>query len=132
MSIIVDRYRINWARRYIREADADLSIAESDPLNAVSKSFALRAMRKSQIAVYYSLGVPERLASLVNQSIDNGTEVDDTAMHILVQMERLIQKDNRQAERLNKKVLIEEARFLLEIASKIVDLVIDERDEHSA
>ena len=132
MSIIVDSYRTNWARRYIREADADLSIAESDPLNAVSKSFALRAMRKSQIAVYYSLGVPERLASIVSQSRDRGSMIDDTAIHILVQMELLIQKDNRLAERLNRKVLIEEARFLLEIASKIVNLLIDEGDEQSA
>ena len=69
MSIIVDDYRINWARMYIREAEADLSIAEGSPIPAVS--LALLVMRKSQTAVYYSLGDPEYLASLVRQSIEN-------------------------------------------------------------
>ena len=132
MSIIIDNYRINWALRYIREADADLSIAEGEPINAVSKTFALRAMRKSQIAIYYSLGVPERLASLVSQSLDDRRRANDTTMHILVQMERLIQNANRLVERIDKMALLEEALFLLDIASKIVDLVIDESNEQPA
>ena len=132
MSIIVDDYSITWARRYIREAEADLSIAEGSPIPAVSIRLALLAMRKSQTAVYYSLGDPEYLASLVSQSIANEKKVKDTVMHILVQTERLIQRDNRLVEKLDKQPLVEAAHQLLEIASKIVDLVIDGAEEQSA
>ena len=59
-------------------------------------------------------------------------KVKDTVMRILVQMERLIQRDNRLAEKLDKQALVEEAHHLLEIASKIVDLVIDGAEEQSA
>lgn len=132
MSIIVDYYRINWARRYIREAKADLSIAKESPIIAVSISLALLAMRNSQTAVYYSLRNPRYLASLVSQSIKNEKKVKNTVMRILVQMERLIQRYNRLAEKLDKHALVEEAHHLLEIASKIVDLVIDGAEEQSS
>ena len=47
-------------------------------------------------------------------------------------MERLIQNANRLVERIDKRALLEEALFLLDIASKIVDLVIDESNEQPA
>lgn len=132
MSIIVDDYRTSWARRYIREAQADLAAAEGNPLASASINFALLAMKKSQTAVYYSLGDPEHLAPLVNRTMENEKKVKDTTMRLLIQMESLIQRDSKLAERLDKKALIEEARSLLEIASEIVNLMVGGTKEQPA
>jgi len=132
MSVIGDEYRRSWARRYIREAQADLSTAEENPISTVSINFALISMRKSQTAIYYSLGDPEYLASIVGKSIENEKMIKDATMRLLIQMETLIQRDNTLAERLDRKSLIEESRILLEIDSKIVNLVVGPERRQSA
>jgi hypothetical protein len=124
MSFTLDEYRVNWAIRYIREAEADLSMAEKTPIPAVSISFALLAMRKSQTAVYYSLGDPGYLAPLVEKNMTNGGGKDAT-MRILVQMEQLIHRSNRAAETLNKNFVIEDAKWFVEIASEMVKILVE-------
>ena len=132
MPLTMDEYRLNWALRYIREAETDLSTAEKNPMPAVSISFALLAMRKSQTAVYYSLGDPEYLAPLINQNIENERKNKDILMRILVQMEQLIERDSTLAEKLGKNIIIEETRHLLEIASEIVNIMIKGSEKESA
>lgn len=125
MSFILDEYRANWALRYLREAEADLSIAEQNPIPAVSISFALLAMRKSQTAVYYSLGNPEYLAPLVEKNMTNEKTIKDVLMRILVQMEQLIQRSSGVAETLNKNLVIEEAKRFVEMSSGMVKLLVE-------
>jgi len=133
MSLIVDNYRINWALRYIREAEADLSSAKGSPMPAVGVSLALLAMRKSQTAIYYSLGDPAYLAPLITQRVANEGKTKDILMCILVQMEQLIQRDSKLAETLSKNAAIADAGHLLEIASEIISLMIrGTKEEKSA
>ena len=124
MSLLLDEYRANWAIRYMREAEADLSTAERTPIPAVSISFALLAMRKSQTAVYYSLGDPEYLAPLVEKNMTNGNS-KDALMRILVQMEQLIQRSSGVAETLNKNLVVEEAKRFVEITSEMVKILVE-------
>lgn len=132
MSVILDEYRTSWALRYLREAEADLSTAEKTPLPSVSIRLALTAMRKSQTAIYYSLGDPEYLAPIVNQNMTNGKKTKDTLMRILIKMEQTIQRDSRIAESVSKNAVIEEAHNFLKLASEIVDIVIKGTEESPA
>jgi len=128
MSLLFDEYRANWAIRYIREAEADLSMAEKTPIPAISVSFALMAMRKSQTAVYYSLGDPEYLVPLVEKNLPN-SDVKDTLMRMLVQIELLIQRDSGMAETLSKSFAIEEARHLIGVSSEVVKIMANEASQ---
>ena len=124
MSVLLDEYRTNWALRYLREAEADILTAEKNPLPSVSVRLALTAMRKSQTAIYYSLGDPEYIAALVAQNIKDGKKTKDYLMNILLKMEQVIRRDSNLALNLNKNFLITEAHELLRIAIEIVDLMI--------
>ena len=132
MSIILDEYRLSWALRYIREAYVDLLTAEKDPIPAMSISYALRAMRKSQTAVYYSLGDPAYLTPLINQKIVDEKKTKNALMLVLIRMEKLVQRDSGLAETLGKNVILEEARNLTGLASSIVDLILHAANESMA
>ncbi len=125
MSLMLDEYRANWAVRYLREADADLWMAEKTPIPALSVSFALMAMRKSQTAIYYGLGDPEYLAPLVEKNLvgENGK---DALMRVLVKIELLIRRDSELAESLEKEAAIEEAKNLISVASDMVSTMLRE------
>lgn len=130
-SIILDEYRTSWALRYLREAEADISTAKKNPLQSVSIRLALTAMRKSQTAIYYSLGDPEYIAPLVNQNVVDGKKTKDNLMNILVKMEQIIQRDNSIADNLNKNDVIERANYFLITASEIVNLMLKDAEETS-
>ncbi|MFH0897668.1 MAG: hypothetical protein V1850_06455 [Candidatus Bathyarchaeota archaeon] len=132
MPLMIDDYRINWALRYIREAEADISAAEKIPMPAMVISLSLQAMRKSQTAVYYSLGDPQYLAPLIHQNIEDERKVNDILMRILIQIEQSIERDSSQAENLGKTAIIEDARRLLEIASEIVSIMVKKSEESPA
>lgn len=132
MSLTVDEYRINWALRYIREAESDLSSAEKIPMPALSINLSLLAMRKSQTAIYYSLGDPQYLAPLINQNIEDERKIKDSLMRTLIQIEQLIKRDSSLAEKLGKTAAIEDAKHLLEISSEIVRIMIKRSRERSA
>ncbi len=125
MSLILDEYRANWAIRYIREAEADLFTAEKTPIPAVSVSFALLAMRKSQTALYYSLGDPEYLAPLVEKNLTS-SNIKDRFMRTLVQMELLLHRTSASAETLNRNSVIEMTGHFVEIASDMVKILVED------
>ena len=123
MSLLVDEYRRNWAVRFLREANSDLSTAEKTPIQVMSISFSVMAMRKAQTSVYYSLGDPSYLAMLVNGTIEGNKAAEDPTMKFLTNLELIIRSCANQGERLEKNTAINNARTLIGLASKMVSLM---------
>ncbi len=123
MSLLVDEYRRNWAVRFLREANSDLSTAEKTPIPVVSVSFSVMAMRKAQTSVYYSVGDPAYLATLVNEAVLRNRTAEDSTMKFLVDLELIIRNCTYNGERLEKETAIHDARVLIGLASKMVSLM---------
>ena len=123
MSLLVDEYRRNWAVRFLREANSDLSTAERTPIPVVSISFSVMAMRKAQTSVYYSLGDPSYIAKLVNRNIRGNKTVEDAVMRFLTNLELSIRNCTNKGEKLEKNTAINNARTLIELASRMVALM---------
>ena len=123
MSLLVDEYRRNWAVRFLREANSDLSTAERTPIPVVSISFSVMAMRKAQTSVYYSLGDPSYIAKLVNRNIRGNKTVEDAMMRFLTNLELSIRNCTNKGEKLEKNTAINNARTLIELASRMVALM---------
>ncbi|MCJ7634861.1 hypothetical protein MUP77_21040, partial [Candidatus Bathyarchaeota archaeon] len=83
----MDEYRKNWAVRFLREAESDLSTAEKTPIPVMSVSFAVMAMRKAQTSVYYSIGDPEYLSQMVYESVERKKGIENPTMKFLADME---------------------------------------------
>ncbi len=123
MSLLMDEYRENWAVRFLREAESDLSTAEKTPIPMMSVSFAVMAMRKAQTSVYYSIGDPAYLTQMVYESVDRKESIQNPTMKFLADMELFIRICVESGERLGKDAVIHAARMLIELVSKIVFLM---------
>jgi len=123
MSLLIDEYRKNWAIRFLREAKSDLSTADKTPIQAMSVSFAVMAMRKAQTSVYYSIGDPAYLTPMVKAALEGKTSIENPTMKFLADMELVIQSCINRGERLGKDVAIRNAKTLIGLASKIVSLL---------
>lgn len=119
----MDEYRKNWAVRFLREAESDLSTAEKTPIPVMSVSFAVMAMRKAQTSVYYSIGDPEYLSQMVYESVERKKGIENPTMKFLADMELFIRICVNSGERLGKDAVIHDARTLIVLASKIVSLM---------
>ncbi len=123
MSLIND-YEKSWALRYIREAKAELVAAQKTPYMA--SSLILEAMRKAQAAVYYSLGDPTSLETIVRQTIIKKQSVEDPVLRCLVEIERTVQEVAQTSDS-DKEKAFKQADDLLRIASDIVKLFTGEK-----
>ncbi len=123
MSLLMDEYRKNWAVRFLREAESDLSTAEKTPIPVMSVSFAVMAMRKAQTSVYYSIGDPEYLSQMVYESVERKKGIENPTMKFLADMELFIRICVNSGERFGKDAVIHDARTLIVLASKIVSLM---------
>lgn len=121
---LIDDYRKSWALRYLREARAELVAAQRTPYMA--SSLILEAMRKSQAAVYYSLGDPASLEAIVRQTIIKKQSVKDPVLRCLVEIERTVQ-EVAQTPDSDKEKAFKQADDLLQIASDIVKLFTGEK-----
>ncbi len=91
MRLLVDEYRKSWVFHFMREAEADLSIAETTSSPALKANLALVAMRKMQLALYNSLGDPSTVAFLVASALREGVPEGDAILRLLAHLEWLIQ-----------------------------------------
>lgn len=123
MSLLMDEYRKNWAVRFLREAESDLSTAEKTPIPVMSISFAVMAMRKAQTSVYYSIGDPAYLTQMVYESVERKKGIENPTMKFLADMELVIRICVNSGERLGKDAIMHDARMLIVLASKIVSLM---------
>ena len=123
MSMIND-YQKGWALRYIREAKAELIAAKKSPYMA--PSLILEAVKKAQAAIYYSLGDPISIETIVHQTMHKKQMVDEPTLKCLVEIERTIRNVTRTVESERKKAF-KQAGDLIQTATDIVELFTGER-----
>lgn len=126
MRLLVDEYRKNWALRYMREAESDLSTAETTPVPALSVNLAVLAMRKMQLAIYYSLGDPSYVAFLVGNALREGFRNEDSFLRFLTHLEWLIQIRSVKTSESDKRDALREAKRLMEMALTFVTCFVGE------
>jgi hypothetical protein len=117
---IMGNYRKGWALRYLREAKAELLAARKTP--SIAHSLILEAMRKAQAAIYYSLGDPAFIESIVYQAFYSQEQsTDEPVLRCLIEIERTIQKLSQMSDSKFPETF-EHVNDVLQIASDIVEL----------
>ena len=124
MSIMMNDYQRSWALRYLREAKAEFAAAQKIP--SLASDLILEAMRKAQAAIYYSLGEPAFIETIIRQKTREQRFISDPILRCLVEIERAM-KQVVVASELDEKRAIKQADNILRIASDIVELLTDER-----
>jgi predicted ATP-dependent protease len=126
--MLIDDYRKGWALRYLREAVDEVKIAKKD-----SRAFNLLfdAVRKAQAAIYYSLGEPVFIDSIVQEALEKSLPAESPVLRFLVEIEKTIKQLEQmegepQISRLSDLAIKESADRIMSIASKIVGLLISE------
>jgi len=117
--MMVDDYRKGWALRYIREAKDELRTSRQ-ALGSIS--LIVDAARKAQAAIYFSLGEPSSIESIVNEVAEGARTVGNPVLRCLVEIERRLQKLETLPASASEEAL-EEADEIVMIASGIVDLL---------
>ena len=116
---MMNDYRKGWALRYLREAKAELTAAQKTPYMAPSLIF--EALRKAQAAIYYSLGEPTFIATIVHETLYTKQLVEEPILKFLVEIERTVQQ-TAQKPRLDSEAVMEQMNGLVQLASEIVEL----------
>ncbi len=120
---MADEYRKGWALRYLREAKAELLAARKTPYMA--PSLTLEAVRKAQVAVYYSMGDPAFVEAIVRQAMGMDQNIKDPTLRCLIEIERTVQQVVHSPQSNHEKA-IEQANSLIQTASDIVELLTGE------
>jgi hypothetical protein len=116
---MMNNYRKGWALRYLREAKAELIAAQKTPY--MMPSLILEALRKAQAAIYYSLGEPMYITSIVQETLYTKKFVEDPVLKFLVEIERTVQQI-AERPRSNSGKAMEQVNDLVQLASEIVEL----------
>ena len=116
---IMDNYRKGWALRYLREAKAELIAAQKTPYMA--PSLILESLRKAQTAIYYSLGEPAFIVSIVHENLYTKQSIRDPILKFLVEIERTVQQI-AQKPRSDSETVMDQVDDLVQLASEIVEL----------
>jgi hypothetical protein len=119
----VNDYQKGWALRYLREAKAELAAAQKTPYMAPSLVF--EALRKAQAAIYYSVGEPTFIATIVHETLYTKQVVEDPILKFLVEIERAIQQVT-QRPRSDSEAVMELVKDWVQLASEIVELLTGE------
>lgn len=125
--VMMDGYRKGWALRYLREAKAELAAAQKMP--AMAPNLILEAMRKAQVAIYYTLGEPAFIETIVIQTAGKKQAISDPVLRCLVEIERTIQEFS-QTEEVEVNKALQHGGNMVQIASEIVELFTGERTEN--
>jgi hypothetical protein len=123
---MMDVYRKGWALRYLREAKAELEAARKIPYMA--PSLLLEAIRKARSAIYYSLGEPAFIEVLLRDEVAKAQAQmsNDSFLRFLVEIEGAVQQLS-QLEEINGDAVMQQADTLVQIASDIVETLIEEK-----
>jgi hypothetical protein len=116
---MMNNYRKGWALRYLREAKAELTAAQKTPYMAPSLIF--EALRKAQAAIYYSLGEPTFIATIVHETLYTKQFVEDPILKFLVEIERTVQQI-AQKPRSDSEMVMDQVNDFVQLASEIVEL----------
>lgn len=121
----IGEYRKGWALRYLREAKAELLAAQKTP--SIAHSLILEAVRKAQAAIYYSLGDPAFIESIVYQAFYSQKKmISDPVLNCLIEIERTIQMLSQTPDSEIPKS-IEQVDDMMQTASDIVELFTGEK-----
>jgi len=121
--MLISDYQKGWALRYLREAKAELAAAQKTPYLAPSLIF--EAIRKAQVAIYYSLGEPAFVEGIVHETIRKKQFIEDPILKCLVEIELSVQQLGQMPEA-NQGNAMEQASGIIQIASDIVELFTNE------
>ncbi|MCS7120554.1 MAG: hypothetical protein RMJ07_04060 [Nitrososphaerota archaeon] len=119
---MVDDYRKGWALRYLREAKDEIRASTK---NLASLDLIIDAARKAQAAIYFVLGDPISIQSIVNQALLDGKPVENPVLRCLVGIERAVQRMESLHPSRHREAL-KDAEEIVNIASDIVDLITSE------
>jgi len=114
----MNHYRKSWALRSLREAKAELMAARKIPYMA--PNLIMEALRKAQIAVYYSLGEPMFIENVVQHAMQNGKQAEDPILRYLVEIEKFAQQIS-ETPHLDVEKAAERVDSLIQTASNIVE-----------
>jgi hypothetical protein len=121
---MMDQYRKGWAFRYLREAKAELEAAKKMPYMA--PGLLLEAIRKAQNAIYYSLGEPAFIESLLRDEITKNTQTNDTVLKFLIDLESTVEALSH-AEEVNSHIMMKQADTLVNVATEFVETLTQEK-----
>jgi hypothetical protein len=121
---MMDPYRRGWALRYLREAKAELEAAKKMPYMAPSLVF--EAIRKARSAIYYSLGEPAFIESVVREAAEKIPLESDPFLKFLVEIEEMVQQLVQVVEIDGEKAMIQ-ANSLIQLAAEIVETLTGEK-----
>ncbi len=124
---MMDSYRKGWALRYLREAKAELQAARKMPYMA--QSLVLEAVRKARNAVYYSLGEPAFVESVIRENVEKAPEaLTDPVLKCLVEIEGIL-RQLAQLEEVDGQRAMKQADSVVALASDIVGILTEEKIE---
>lgn len=123
---MMDQYRRGWALRYLREAKAELDAARKMPYMA--PSLVLEAIRKARNAVYYSLGEPAFVESVLREATEKTQTIGDPILRCLAGIEETVHQ-LAQLEEVNGEKVMKKADNLIQLASDIVEILTEEKME---
>jgi hypothetical protein len=123
---MMDAYRRGWALRYLREARAELEAARKMPYMA--PSLILEGMRKARNAVYYSLGEPAFIESVIREATQKTQTAADPFLRCLIEIEETLQQLAQLGEVDGEKAM-KQADSLVQLASDIVETLTGEKIE---
>jgi len=115
----IDYYRKGWAVRYLRESKAELIAAKKTPYMATG--FMMEALTKAQAAIYYSLGDPAVIASIVQETLQTPSGVKEPILNFLVEIEKSLQQ-MVQCPTVDNEKTLEHISDIIQFTSEIVEL----------
>lgn len=117
----VDLHRKAWAFRSLREAKVSITQAK-DRDDIASLSLILSAIRKAQVAIYYSLGDPEFIEPIVRNFVEGRKRGDDPLLQFLAEIELTI-SDLSGSMVPQRDALLERAASIISAAEEIIKTV---------
>ena len=120
----MDQYRKGWAFRYLREAKAELEAAQKMPYMA--PGLILEAMRKARSAIYYSLGEPAFIETLIREEIIKNSQTNDSVLNFLINLESTIEALSH-VEEVNSDAIMKQAGTLVNVATEFVETLTQEK-----
>ena len=117
--LLVDEYRKSWVLRYLREARADLEVAEETPY--VEPDPLVEALKKTQLALQYLLGEPLIINRIVQATALSEEEIKDPALQLLVEVKEALNRALNVREK-TRESMIEYAEGILNLVSEVAAL----------
>jgi len=121
---MMDQYRKGWAFRYIREAKAELEAAQKMPYMA--PGLVLEAIRKARSAIYYSLGEPAFIETLLREEIIKNPQTNDSILRFLINLESTVEALSH-VEEINSDAIMKQAGTLVNVAIEFVETLTQEK-----